>query len=341
MRSKPGHLHEKPHFVEPMKALGASTLPTGIWQCEVKLDGYRALAVINNGTVELWSRNHKPLSGEFPEIESELAKLKCRSAVIDGEVVALDEKGRSRFQLLQNRGSGDRSKTIVYYVFDVLHFDGKSLLELTLRDRRKMLKTLTVRLKRSVRISPAFDIEPSDLFAAAKKNGLEGIIAKRPDSLYEPGRRSGAWIKCKVQSEQEFVIGAYTRPRRSRQYFGAVLVGYFEGGRLRYAGKVGTGFNQISLGSLFGQLSALRRDTCPFSDLPLLRKPRFGTGMGVAEMEEVTWVEPTLVAQIKFAEWTADGLLRQPVYLGLRRDKRPKDVHRETDPVGERRSRRS
>jgi bifunctional non-homologous end joining protein LigD len=318
-----------------MKARGSSNLPTGVWQCEVKLDGYRAVALINKGTVELWSRNHKPMTDDFPGIERELAKLRCRSAVIDGEIVALDEKGRSRFQLLQNRGPEARAWPIVYYVFDIMHQDGKALVDLQLRQRREILKALIGKLKRDVRLSAAFDVEPAKLFAAAKKNGLEGIIAKRPDSLYESDRRSGSWVKCKVQSEQEFVIGAYTQPRRSRQYFGAVLIGYYEGGRLRYAGKVGTGFNEALLGSLYGKFTALRKDICPFSDLPLLRSPRFGSGMGLSEMGKITWIEPTLVAQIKFAEWTDDGLLRQPVFLGLRRDKRARDVHRETGPIGE------
>jgi bifunctional non-homologous end joining protein LigD len=329
---------EKAHFVAPMKALGSSTLPSGMWQCEVKLDGYRAIAVINDGAIELWSRNHKPLTADFPVVEKELMKLPCRSAVIDGEIVALDEKGRSRFQLLQNRGSGGNPKAIVYYVFDIMHRDGKALLEFPLRERRKVLKSLMGKWKREVRLSPAFDVEPAELFAAAKKNGLEGIVAKRPDSHYEVDRRSGAWIKCKVQAEQEFVIGAFTSPRRSRKYFGAILIGYFEGDRLRYAGKVGTGFNEKSLASLHAKFSELRRESCPFCDLPLLKKARFGAGMGLSEMERVTWIEPKLVAQIKFAEWTDDGLLRQPVFLGLRRDKRAKDVHRESGPVSEKRS---
>jgi bifunctional non-homologous end joining protein LigD len=134
-------------------------------------------------------------------------------------------------------------------------------------------------------------------------------------------------------AEQEFVIGAFTRPRRSRQHFGAVLVGYFEAGKLLYAGKVGTGFDEAMLGSLHAKFLRQRRGTCPFADLPMPRKPRFGSGMTRAEMKDVTWLRPSLVAQIKFAEWTEDGLLRQPVFLGLRRDKRPGDVHREVGPV--------
>ncbi len=316
-----------------MKALGSPTLPPGVWQCEVKLDGYRAVAVVNDGEVELWSRNHKLLTADFPKIEEGLKRLRCRNAVIDGEIVALDPKGRSRFQLLQNRGLESEGNEIVYYVFDLMHLDGESLVDLPLRRRREKMEALLKKLGRQLRLSPAFQVEPAALFAAAQKNDLEGIVAKAPDSLYEADRRSGAWIKCKVQAEQEFVIGAFTPPRRSRQYLGAILVGYFEGGRLRYAGKVGTGFSEATLGALHAKFMGLRRESCPFSDLPLLRSARFGTGMSLSEMAKVTWIEPTLVAQIKFAEWTDDGLLRQPVFLGLRRDKKAKDVHREPGPA--------
>jgi bifunctional non-homologous end joining protein LigD len=184
-----------------------------------------------------------------------------------------------------------------------------------------------------LRLSPAFQVEPARLFAAAAKNGLEGIVAKAPDSRYEADCRSGAWIKCKVHAEQEFVVGAFTPPRRTRHFFGAILVGYFEDGRLCYAGKVGTGFDEAALSALHGKFLGLQRKSCPFSDLPLARRPRFGTGMSRSEMTKVTWIEPRLVAQIRFAEWTDDGLLRQPVFLGLRRDKKAKDVHREPGPA--------
>ena len=181
--------------------------------------------------------------------------------------------------------------------------------------------------------SAGFDTEPSVLFAEARKNGLEGIVAKSPGSLYEPGRRSGAWIKCKVTAEQELVIGGFTRPQNSRKHFGAILVGYFAAGKLRYAGKVGTGFDERTLEELHGTLMARRTAECPFFDLPLMRKSRFGAGMGPAEMGKVTWVRPSLVAQIKFSEWTEDSLLRQPVYLGLRRDKPARSVVREPGPT--------
>ena len=162
---------------------------------------------------------------------------------------------------------------------------------------------------------------------------MEGIIAKQPGSLYEPGRRSGAWLKCKVLGEQEFVIGGFTPPQRSREFFGALLIGYFEKGKLMYAGKVGTGFNRQRLQSLHAMFLKRTRTSCPFTNLPMTRRSRFGTGMTAGEMKKVIWVRPDLVAQIRFAEWTDDGLLRQPVFIGLRKDKAAAQVRREAGPV--------
>jgi bifunctional non-homologous end joining protein LigD len=316
-----------------MKALGGTVLPSGVWHCEIKFDGYRCEAVINGGRVELWSRSRKSMTADFPQVVSELRKLNCRDAVIDGEIAGLDPKGRSRFQLLQNRGTAGPGPSIVYFVFDLMRLDGASLLARSLEERTHMLRSLVRRKGRHVQLSTGFRTEPSMLFAEARKNGLEGIIAKKPGSGYEPDRRSGAWLKFKVLAEQEFVIGGFTRPQNSRKYLGAILVGYYDKGRLRYAGKVGTGFDGGALEELHGRLMARQAAKCPFVDLPSLKKARFGTGMGLAEMRKVTWARPALVAQVKFAEWTEDGLLRQPVYLGLRRDKPARDVHREVGPA--------
>jgi bifunctional non-homologous end joining protein LigD len=316
-----------------MKALGADTVPAGSWQCEIKFDGFRAVAVLNGGSVELWSRNRKSLAADFPEVVEELKKLRCSDAVIDGEIVALDEKGRSRFQLLQNRGSKQADSSIIYYVFDVMRRNGESLVGLPLHERRKILTALMGKSSRHVQESPAFNVEPAELFAVAKKNGLEGIIAKKPDSLYESDRRTGAWLKCKVIAEQEFVVGGFSPPRRSREHFGAILVGYHKGKKLLYAGKVGTGFNRKQLAALHEKFMRAKSTTCPFDNLPLERRPRHGTGMTSAEMRKITWLKPSLVAQVKFAEWTGDGLLRQPVFLGLRDDKSQARVLREPGPV--------
>jgi bifunctional non-homologous end joining protein LigD len=315
-------------FIPPMKALSVDAVPAGDWRLEIKLDGYRAVAVINGGEIELWSRNHKPLADDYPEIVEALASIRCSNAVIDGEIVALDAQGHSRFQLLQNRGSGARPP-IVYYVFDLLHHDGRSLLDTPIEERQMALEVLVGKKSGVVRVSPVFDTTPASLLAEARKKGLEGIIAKAPGSLYEPDRRSGAWLKCKIHGEQEFVIGGFTPPKNSRPHFGAILVGYYEGDRLIYAGKVGSGFNSAKLSALHREFLKRRIEHCPFANLPAARKPRFGLGMTASAMKEVTWIKPELVAQIQFTEWTAEGSLRHPVFLGLREDKRPEEVVRE------------
>jgi bifunctional non-homologous end joining protein LigD len=317
-------------FIAPMKALGSEVIPRGKRHCEIKFDGYRAVAVISGGKVQIWSRNHKPLEG-FPEVSAELLRLKCRSAVLDGEIVALDTEGRSRFQLMQNRGAG--SAPVVYYLFDIMHLDGRDVMDLPLADRTGILQGLDGGPHKSVVFSPVFNIEPAELFEVAKERGLEGIVAKDPLSRYESDARSGAWVKCKVLAEQEFVIGGYTAPQNSRLHFGAILVGYSQGGRFQYAGKVGTGFDAGSLAALHEKFRKLETRNCPFANLPSDHRPRFGTGMDEAQMKSVTWLRPTLVAQVKFAEWTEEGLLRQPVFLGLRRDKAPRAVRREAGPV--------
>ena len=316
-------------FIAPMKALGSDTVPEGNWQCEIKFDGFRAVAVLNGGAAELWSRNRVSLAADFPEVVDELKRLRCRNAVLDGEVVALDQKGRSRFQLLQNRGEKGFSAAVVYYAFDVMHLEGESLVDLPLRDRRKILESLVGKSLRLVQPSPAFDVEPTELFSVARKKGLEGIVVKKLDSPYEAGRRSGAWLKCKVVAEQEFVVGGFTPLQRSREHFGAILVGYHKGKKLLYAGKVGTGFNRRQLASLHERFTRSRSGKCPFDNLPMAKGPRHGAGMTASEMRKVTWLAPSLVAQIKFAEWTNDGLLRQPVFLGMREDKAQQSVRSE------------
>lgn len=327
--------HVAAGFVEPMKALGRDQVPSGRWHCEIKYDGYRAIAVLNRGKVELWSRARKPLNADYPAIVAALKGLKCRTAVLDGEIVALDNQGRSRFQLLQGRNvDAARRPVIAYTVFDIIHYNGNNLTGWPIEDRRKLLAAALNGLEPPVQLSAVFDVEPSDLMSAVRKKGLEGIVAKRIGSVYEPGQRSGAWIKCKCRGEQELVIGGFSRPQRSRKYFGAILVGYFQKEKLIYAGKVGTGFSHSVLQSLHALFLKRTRSTCPFVNLPMTGRRRFGTAMSAAEMEKVTWLRPDLVAQIGFAEWTDDGLLRQPVFFGLRKDKRATAVRREAGPVG-------
>lgn len=318
-----------PDFVAPMKALGVDAPPDGVWSCEIKFDGYRAVALVTRAHAELWSRNRKEMSADYPEVVAALQKLKCHSAVLDGEIVALDAAGRSRFQLLQSREISGTRPTIAYYLFDIMQLDGRSLIALPLEERQRILDALLKKAPRPLQRSPVFVLEPAQLMPEVRRQGLEGLIAKRRGSPYEPDRRSGAWVKCKILNEQEFVIGGFTAPRNSRQFFGAILVGHYADGKLLYAGKVGTGFDFKLLESLHRKFSARVRKACPFANLPMPRKPRFGAGMTPAEMRRVTWLRPELVAQIKFGEWTNDGLLRQPVFLGLRPDKAARDVRRE------------
>jgi DNA ligase D-like protein (predicted ligase) len=263
-------------FIPPMKALATDHVPDGgaaYWHSEIKFDGYRAIAVLNRGEVALWSRNEKPLV--YPEIMPPLKKLKCTNAVLDGEIVALDQHGRSSFQTLQGRDLGERPP-IVFYVFDLLQLDGASLLAEPIEARRVSLEKLVRKPDRFLQLSPIFDAEPETVFAEAKRKGLEGIILKRHGSAYESDRRSGTWLKLKNVNEQELVIGGFTPPRNSREHFGAILVGYYEDGVLRYAGKVGTGFNREALASLHGQFLRHRTERCPFANLPLDHKSRFG-----------------------------------------------------------------
>ncbi len=296
----------------------------------MKFDGYRAIAVLNAGRAELWSRNHLPFSADYPEIVEALRKLKCRDATLDGEIVALDAGGRARFQLLQGRNLPGGRAQLVYYLFDLMHRDGKSLLNAPLEERREQLAALVGKAAGVLQLSPVFSVEPSELLAAARDQQLEGIIAKRPGSRYEPERRSGAWVKCKLLAEQEFVVGGFTRPKNSREYFGAVLVGYYRAGKLIYAGKVGTGFDRARLRVLHAKFLKQSRAACPFANLPMAKSPRFGAGMTATAMKAVTWLKPELVVQVRFAEWTAEGLLRQPVFLGERADKTAKSVHRDS-----------
>lgn len=315
-------------FIEPMKALGATAVPSGVWQCEIKFDGYRALALLNDGKAELWSRNRKDMSADYPEIVAALEKVKCRSAILDGEIVALDAQGRSRFQLLQGRDIAERP-TLAYYVFDLVQIDGVSLASEPIEERRRALEQLLGEAKRPLQLSPVFTVEPAEFMKAVREQQLEGLVAKRPGSLYEAGQRTGAWLKCKILNEQEFVIGGFSAPRNSRQFFGAILVGHYQDGKLLYSGKVGTGFDYELLKLLHAQFAKRVREECPFANLPMPRKPRFGQGMTRAEMRKVTWLKPDMVAQIRFGEWTHDGMLRQPVFIGLRKDKAARDVRRE------------
>ena len=299
------------------------TLPEGPeWLYEVKLDGYRALLMKHDGHVRIRSRNEKALS--YPEVETAGRRLNADSVVLDGEIVAVDRYGRPSFQALQHRGAHPQH-AIVYYAFDVLHLNGEDLTRLPLEARRTHLPTIV--RNSGVLISQELPGTAAQVIAAVQRLGLEGVIAKRKDSRYEAAQRSGAWVKLKLDKQQEFVVGGY---RPGTHGVDALLVGYYEGTSLRFAGKVRAGFTPHIRREVFGQLKPLHAPTCPFADLPNSTTSHWGGGVTAGEMDEMQWLKPKLVAQIRFVEWTADGHLRHAAFLGVRGDKAPRDVRRET-----------
>lgn len=335
--AKPADPLPLPEFIEPMKALPAESPPRGEWLYEIKFDGFRAIALKGGPQARLLSRNEKDLGAKFPEVIGSISELNVKDAVIDGEIVALDEKGISSFQLLQAFELGQKRPPIFYYAFDLLRLNGKDLRERPLIERKKMLGKLLKNPPGVIRFSASLGENAKELLDRARQLGLEGLIGKRKESVYEPGRRSGAWIKLKLQREQEFVIGGYTAPGGTRKHFGALLVGVYEHGRRRrrgdqqliFVGKVGTGFDTALLRSLHSKFQKILREACPFSNLPEETGARYGQALTAAEMKRCKWVEPRMVCQVRFSEWTKDQKLRQPVFLGIREDINAADVVRE------------
>jgi bifunctional non-homologous end joining protein LigD len=320
----------KPRFIEPMKARLVESPPgSGDWSYELKFDGFRVCAVKDGGKISLVSRNGNEMRSRFPEIAEALQDFPADECVLDGEVVALDEKGRSSFQLLQALEMEGRKSPIRFYAFDLMQLNGHGLTALPLTARKELLMRICDGVGDPIRYSGEISGEVGVLLSEVGRLGLEGLIGKRRDSAYEPGGRSGAWIKLKVLNEQEFVIGGFTPPQGARQHFGAVLVGYYDKKKLLFAGKVGTGFNTKSLASLHKKLKGETRDDCPFADLPSKQGGQWVQGITPSMMRKIDWVNPVFVCQVKFAEWTRDGKLRQPVFLGLREDKKPGQVVRE------------
>jgi bifunctional non-homologous end joining protein LigD len=329
--SLPDLVAARARFIEPMKAKLVEKPPAiGDWIYELKFDGIRLIAVKKDEKISLLSRNQNELTERFPEIVEAVTSLTARECVIDGEVVALDEEGRSSFQLLQAREMEGRKSPVYFYAFDLLQLDGKSLLSLPLDARKNVLEKLCAGAGDPIRYSGAIGGDAQRLLEEVKRHGLEGIIGKQRNSVYEPGRRSGGWIKLKCVQEQEFVIGGYTPPQGARKHFGAILVGYYENKKLVFAGKVGTGFTAKSLSMLYKKFQKEGRDDCPFVDLPSKQNGQWVQDITPSMMRKMRWVNPVLVCEIKFAEWTRDKKLRAPVFLGLREDKKPSEVFRES-----------
>jgi bifunctional non-homologous end joining protein LigD len=282
------------------------------WIFERKLDGIRCIAVRDGGPVRLLSRNDLSLDGRYPELVEALSGAPHERFAVDGEVVAF-ERGRTSFARLAQRGH--RRVAVFLYVFDLLWLDGCDVRRLPLLARKRLLRS-ELTFADGVRLTPYRREDGEALFAEACRKGWEGLIAKRADSAYSD-RRSRDWLKMKCEQGQELVIGGFTAPQGSRTELGALLLGVYDGDRLRYAGKVGTGFDRATLRDLGARLRALRRDDPPFSDAASIKE------------RGVTWVEPELVAQVGFTEWTGAGRLRHPRFLGLRDDKAATEVVRE------------
>jgi bifunctional non-homologous end joining protein LigD len=282
------------------------------WIFERKLDGIRCIAVRDGDSVQLRSRNDLSLNGRYPEVAAALDGERCGRFVADGEVVAFEGSATSFARLAQRQ---QHYVPVFYYVFDLLWLDGYDIRPLPLRTRKRLLRT-ALAFKDRVRLTPHRNADGEKLFKEACRKEWEGLIAKRADSAYVEAR-SRDWLKFKCEQGQELVIGGYTTPQGSRTDFGALLLGYDDNGRLRYAGKVGTGFDQATLRELGERLRGLRVDRSPFADAAEIRE------------RGVSWVKPTLVAQVAFTEWTGHGRLRHPRFLGLRDDKPATEVVRE------------
>ena len=311
-----------PTFIPPMLAtLVGAPFDDPDWQFEVKWDGFRVEAVVADGSVRLWTRGQQDAARYFGPFLDPSTWIAVRDAIVDGEVIALDAHGEPDFALLQARikgqGSDPAGTLFVYEVFDLLFLDGRSLLDEPLEERRRLLGGV-IRADPRVRLSEHITGEGSAFFEAAKVRGLEGIMAKDRHSTYLPGKRSMAWQKVKIRPEQELVVGGWTRGTGKAVDLGALLVGVYEDGALRYAGKVGAGFTTDIRADLLAAIERLGSDESPFATPP----PR-------PVARNALWLRPELVIRAEFAGWTGDGLVRQAAYKGLDLGKEPRAVRRE------------
>ncbi len=291
---------------------------------ELKLDGYRSLAIKSGGKIHLRSRNDNDFNGRFTGVAKALQGMPDET-VIEGEVVALDAECRRSFNTLQNYGSS--GAPLHFFLFDLIILQGKDVMGEPLTKRRDLIeKHVLPKLGDPIRYSPILEGSLKDLIRSVKAQGLEGLVAKRRDSKYEPGRRSGAWMKMRVNAGQELVIGGYSP---SPKNFDALVIGYYDGLDLIYAARTRNGFTPASRPELSKQPKTLEIRECPFANLPEKRAGRWGAGLTASKMAECRWLKPVTVAQFEFVEWTADGHLRHSKFVALREDKEPSDVKRE------------
>jgi DNA ligase D-like protein (predicted ligase) len=310
-------------FIDSMECLPVDKLPEGRdWSYEIKLDGFRLEPVKGADQVTLFSRRRNVLNRKFPYIAAALGKLPERT-IVDGELVALDAEGRSSFSLLQNFRSAE--KQIHFYAFDLLMHRGRDLTELPLDERRAILAKI-LPINDHISLSVVEQRLPQ-MLNFVKQRGLEGVVAKRVDGVYEPGARSGSWSKYRINLGQEFVIAGYTPGALG---FDALIVGFYRGKDLIYAARVRAGFVPATRRAVFEQIKHLKTGKCPFKNLPELEDGRWGTGLTAGKMKTCVWLKPEAVVRIDFLEWTSADHLRHTKFVGMREDKDPKKVVRET-----------
>ena len=315
-------------FVEPMLAKLVDKVPESAdWQYEIKLDGYRALMVKRDGSIDVFSRRENRLNEKYPAIAKALEELPP-DTVLDGEIVALDAKGRPDFNTLQN---WKRGKNLFFYAFDVLAYKGRDVSGLPLRDRRRILDEALSGISDPIRLSPVLEFPAKQIIGAARGSGLEGVVAKRRDSKYEPGERSGAWVKYKTQKGQELVVGGYLPGKYG---FDSLLVGYYDDGRLIFNAKVHNGFTPALRQQVTRRFKGLETSKCPFANLPESKNARPGKALTKEAMKECRWLKPKVVAQVEFTDWTEGNHLRNATFAGIREDKNPREVVKESTPAG-------
>jgi bifunctional non-homologous end joining protein LigD len=313
-------------FVEPMLAKLVHDLPAGSqWQYELKLDGYRALASRTKRGVTLYSRRGNEWNNRFPSLVDALSGLP-NDTIVDGEIIVLDDTGKPSFNALQNLKSIP-PESLRFYLFDIVAWRGSDVRSLPLADRRNILENLAQTLHAPVMISEVFAAGPEELIRATKKAGLEGIVAKRRDSRYEAGERSGAWVKYKADHAQEFVIGGYKPGKYGFEY---LLAGYYEGTDLIFVAKIKNGFVPQVRRDVAGHFDGLESTNCPFANLPEPKNARRGEAITADVMKKIRWLKPQLIAQVAFTEWTSNNHLRHSRFIALRDDKPPQKVTRET-----------